>query len=206
LNRRFVIAIAYASPEVADALRAAFRADVDVVDVVNIRTRPWATLDLVLLPAGNEREAETFLEAGCPVVLLANERDDDAEFAAIELGALGYVLWSAPVATLRRMIGAALTGQPVFHRRVLGRWLRAQRRELAEPSVTENSMLTPRQLQILLMVAEGATTKEIAASFRIAKSTVDKHISHLLKRMGVPNRAAAVALLRMSRERRGSAA
>ena len=102
---------------------------------------------------------------------------------------------NASVETVRRSIWAALSGEPIFRRSVLGRWLRAQNRETRDDT-PGHLRLTTRQQQILALIAEGATNKEIAAGLRIERSTVDKHIGNLLRRMGAPNRAGAVGRLR----------
>jgi DNA-binding NarL/FixJ family response regulator len=152
-------------------------------------------IDLVIVASGSDWSEHRSGTATRPVVVLADRRDDDDEYEAIELGALGYLaLDEAPTVTVRRALLAAIDGETVFGRRALGRWLRAHRRELTQGSHIGGARVTARQRQILMLVAEGATTKEIAARLGVAKSTVDKHVSLLLKRVGAPNRAAAVGL------------
>jgi DNA-binding NarL/FixJ family response regulator len=56
--------------------------------------------------------------------------------------------------------------------------------------------LTPRQSQIVELIATGATDKEIAAQIGVRTATAQKHVARLLKRLGVRNRAAAVAVQR----------
>jgi DNA-binding NarL/FixJ family response regulator len=202
--RRLVVGIAYVPPKVVELLRAALGADVDLVDATRIRTASSRGLDLALVGQGPDwRLLDRLAAAGCPVVVLADTRNESAEYKAIEHGASGYLVMATPPATLRRALRAALAGEPVFRRSVLGRWLRAQvggPRERPEA----HAGLTPRQQQILGLIAQGATTKEIAGRLRIKNSTVDKHISHLLKRVGVPNRAAAVGALGWSAVQSGA--
>jgi DNA-binding NarL/FixJ family response regulator len=188
--------MAYVPPEAVDVVRSAIGSDVELRDAKRLSPQTSGALDLLLVGTGTEwRIKEQLLSTGYSVVFLTNTRDELEEYEAVERGAVGYLVASAPVETLRRSIWAALSGEPVFRRSVLGRWLRAQGRE-TRAEMPGYLRLTPRQQQILAMIAEGAANKEIAATLRIETATVDKHISNLLRRMGAPNRAGAVGLLR----------
>jgi two-component system nitrate/nitrite response regulator NarL len=199
IARRFVVGFAFTPPSVVQALRAAIGADVKLLDAARIPVRSTGEMDLLLVGPGADRRATDRLVAtGYPVVVLADARDEQEEYLAIEHGASGYQLLRTPVATLRRLLWAALAGEPIFGRRALGRWLRAQGRAATRRSAAVHAGLTPRQQQILELIAEGATTKEIAGKLRLKNTTVDKHISNLLKRVGVPNRAAAIGALGVS--------
>jgi DNA-binding NarL/FixJ family response regulator len=90
--------------------------------------------------------------------------------------------------------GALLQGQPGFARDVVGLWLV----ELRAKATVEASVagLTSRQSEILGLIGQGATDKEIAARLGIATATAQKHVANILRRLGVPNRAAAVAARR----------
>jgi DNA-binding NarL/FixJ family response regulator len=94
---------------------------------------------------------------------------------------------------LRRAISGALNGEPAYSREVTGVWLRARRE--AALAVVEDIDLTPRQRQIVALIASGATDKEIGGSLGIATATAQKHVTNILERLHVPNRAAAVAVV-----------
>ena len=178
-----------------EAVHLAVAADVDLIDAARVGARhPADVIDLVLVASGSDWSEHRSGTAANPVVVLADRRDDDDEYESIELGALGYLALEAPTVTVRRALLAAIDGETVFGRKALGRWLRANQRELTSATHIGGARVTARQRQILMLVAEGATTKEIAARLGVAKSTVDKHVSLLLKRVGAPNRAAAVGL------------
>jgi DNA-binding NarL/FixJ family response regulator len=194
--RRFVVGIAYASPDVVAVVRSAVGRDLELRDAQRLPHEPSGDIDLLLVGTRTEwRITDQLLSAGYSVVFLTDTRDEREEYEAVERGAVGYLVVSASVETVRRSIWAALSGEPIFRRSVLGRWLRAQNRETRD-DMPGYLRLTTRQQQILAMIAAGATTKEIAATLRIERSTVDKHVSNLLRRMGAPNRAGAVGRLR----------
>jgi DNA-binding NarL/FixJ family response regulator len=87
----------------------------------------------------------------------------------------------------------ALRGESIYGREVVGAWLR-------DGQGTRNAgegagRLTARQREIVSLIARGATDKEIGAALGIRTATAQKHVANLLRRLGVPNRAAAVGLL-----------
>ncbi len=82
-------------------------------------------------------------------------------------------------------------GEVAFSRAALGAWLRKRGED---PSNAATAKLTPRQRQIMALVARGASDKEIGGVLGIATATAQKHVANLLRRLGAPNRAAAVAM------------
>ncbi|MEK6227448.1 MAG: response regulator transcription factor [Chloroflexota bacterium] len=124
------------------------------------------------------------------VILTTNPSPSDAAHA-VAMGVFGYVDTHLPSEALRRSILGALRGEHAYSRRILstliknGRWLRASN---ALP-------LTPRQREVVMLIARGAADKEIARSLGITTATAQKHVTNLLRRLNVPNRAAAVAVM-----------
>jgi DNA-binding NarL/FixJ family response regulator len=124
------------------------------------------------------------------VILTTNPSQSDAAHA-VAMGAFGYVDAHLPSEAIRRSILGAMHGEHAYSRRVLsaliknGRWLRASN---ALP-------LTPRQREVIMLIARGAADKEIARSLGITTATAQKHVTNLLRRLDVPNRAAAVAAM-----------
>jgi len=124
------------------------------------------------------------------VILTTHPSSDDAT-RAVALGAFGYVDTHLSEEALRRSILGALQGEHAYSRRILsalirnGHWLRASN---ALP-------LTPRQREVIMLIARGAADKEIARSLGITTATAQKHVTNLLRRLNVPNRAAAVATM-----------
>lgn len=128
-------------------------------------------------------------------VVLTSEPSAQDEQRALELGAIGYLPLHLADGTLSKALRAIVAGQAGFSRTVLGRWLRGQDPRAA----VDAPELTKRQEQILELIARGAADKEIARELRIATATVHKHVQALLRRLGVPNRAAAVRYARAPR-------
>jgi len=120
--------------------------------------------------------------------------------AALEAGAVGLLDSEMPAEAMGRALRGALRGEPIYSREVLGAWLRGSRGTLRS-SVASVDGLTVRQREIVGLIARGATDKEIAATLGIRTATAQKHVANVLRRLGVPNRAAAVGLLMKNRAR-----
>jgi DNA-binding NarL/FixJ family response regulator len=142
-------------------------------------------------PALDWRNVAALASAGLRVLVLDADASARSEDLAIEAAAIGYLPLSIPPSALRRALHAAVRGESVFSRQALGRWLTNRK---AAQRGTVVSRLTARQQEILSLIAKGAADKEIAAHLGIAVATANKHVANTLKRLGVPNRAAAVAI------------
>jgi DNA-binding NarL/FixJ family response regulator len=121
-------------------------------------------------------------------VLVLTTFDTESDVvSAIEAGATGYLLKDAPRAELFRAIRAAARGEAVLAPAVATR-LVGQLREPAAPA------LTARELQVLELVARGATNRVVAARLQVSEATVKTHLVHAFGKLGVSDRTAAVAV------------
>ena len=127
------------------------------------------------------------------VVSVSNDKGDAAR--ALMAGAFGLLHTGLPVPALRRAITGALNGEPAYSRAALGQRIKA---ELTATMGRHGAELTPRQREIVGLIARGASDREIGGRLGIKTSTAQKHVQGLLRRLDVPNRAAAVAAM-MSR-------
>jgi DNA-binding NarL/FixJ family response regulator len=93
---------------------------------------------------------------------------------------------------MRRALVGALRGEPAYSRAVLSERIRIELGTAASRGA-RTLKLTPRQREVVALIATGASDKEIGTALGIATATAQKHVTHLLKRLDVPNRAAAVA-------------
>jgi DNA-binding NarL/FixJ family response regulator len=118
------------------------------------------------------------------LVLTTFDADTDV-LGAIEAGATGYLLKDAPRSELYRAVRAAARGEAVLSPPVATRVLRAARSD--EPS------LSAREIEILELVARGTTNREAAERLFISEATVKTHLIHIYTKLGVPDRASAVA-------------
>jgi DNA-binding NarL/FixJ family response regulator len=137
------------------------------------------------------------------VLVLTTYDTDSYVLPAIEAGATGYLLKDAPRDELLRAVRAAAAGQSVLAPSVATRLLNKVRSP-------EPDLLSQRELEVLELVAAGTTNREAAARLFISEATVKTHLLHIYAKLGVADRAAAVAaafslgLLKAARPERGS--
>ncbi|WP_277681360.1 response regulator [Saccharomonospora azurea] len=188
-------------PIVRDGLRGIFAAEEgftvvgeagDGAEAVTMAQRllPDVVLMDLRMPGTGGVEAISRLAAlGNPArVLVLTTYDTDSDvLPAIEVGATGYLLKDAPRAELVRAVRAAARGEsvlsPAVASRVLGR--------IREPA---DDTLTPREVEVLGLVAQGHTNKEAARVLFLSEATVKTHLLHIYAKFGVRDRAAAVAV------------
>ncbi|MGC5015006.1 response regulator [Streptosporangium sp. DT93] len=187
-------------PVVRDGLRGIF-ADDDAFEVVGeaadgpealavaLRTAPDVVLMDLRMPGMSGAEVIGLLREQNPGthVLVLTTFDDDADvLPAIERGATGYLLKDTPRADLRRAVQAAARGETVLSPSVAG--------VLAHGARTpERQALSRREFEVLGLIARGATNREVAAKLFITEATVKTHLLHVFAKLGVNDRAAAVA-------------
>ncbi|WP_431894316.1 response regulator [Nonomuraea sp. bgisy101] len=119
------------------------------------------------------------------LVLTTYDTDSDV-LPAIEAGATGYLLKDAPRDELMRAVHAAARGEAVLSPSVATRLL-GRVRAPADP-------LSARELEVLRLIAQGTTNREAAARLFISEATVKTHVLHIYTKLGVNDRAAAVAV------------
>jgi DNA-binding NarL/FixJ family response regulator len=118
------------------------------------------------------------------LVLTTYDTDDDV-LPAIEAGAIGYLLKDAPREELTRAVRAAFQGDAVLSPSVA-------RRLLGQVRQPTQDALSERELDVLRLIAGGASNREAAAKLFISESTVKTHLLHIYEKLGVRDRAAAV--------------
>ncbi|WP_327086334.1 response regulator transcription factor [Nonomuraea sp. NBC_01738] len=188
-------------PVVRDGLRGIFAGDgFEVVGeaadgpealAVALRTLPDVVLLDLRMPLMGGAEVIRRLRSDRPeirVLVLTTFFDDVDVVPALAAGAAGYLLKDTPRAELRQAVRAAARGETVLSPAVAG--------VLAErPAVPETAprVLSPRESEVLALIARGATNREVAAQLFITEATVKTHLIHLFAKLGVKDRAAAVA-------------
>ncbi|NJP48144.1 response regulator transcription factor [Streptomyces sp. PRB2-1] len=127
-------------------------------------------------------------EAGSParVLVLTTYDADSYVLPAIAAGATGYLLKDAPRAELLRAVRAAAHGEAVLSPAVAARLM-----DQVRPAAP--ALLSPREHEVLTWVAAGATNREVAARLLISEATVKTHLLNVYGKLGVGDRAAAVA-------------
>jgi DNA-binding NarL/FixJ family response regulator len=119
------------------------------------------------------------------LVLTTYDTDSDV-LPAIEAGATGYLLKDAPRDELFRAVSAADRGEAVLAPSVATRLMGQLRAPAKEP-------LSQRELEVLRLIARGSSNRDAAAQLFISEATVKTHLQHLYAKLGVNDRAAAVA-------------
>lgn len=119
------------------------------------------------------------------LVLTTYDTDDDV-LPAIEAGATGYLLKDAPREELIRAVRAAYQGDAVLSPSVARRLVGQVRKPAQET-------LSQRELDVLRLIADGEGNREAANKLFISESTVKTHLLHIYEKLGVRDRAAAVA-------------
>jgi DNA-binding NarL/FixJ family response regulator len=154
------------------------------------RLRPDVVLmDLRMPGTGGVAAITELARLGNPArVLVLTTYDTDSDvLPAIEAGATGYLLKDAPREDLYRAVEAAARGEAVLSPAVASRLLGRMR----EPA---RETLSQRELEVLTLVARGSTNKEAAKKLFISEATVKTHLIHVYAKLGVKDRAAAVAV------------
>ncbi|MGY0491666.1 response regulator [Streptomyces sp. WG-D5] len=124
------------------------------------------------------------------VLVLTTYDTDSDTLPAIEAGATGYLLKDAPREELFTAVRAAADGRTVLSPAVASRLVTAVR----TPAPAVDETLSAREREVLVLVAKGTSNKEIARELFISEATVKTHLTHVYGKLGVKDRAAAVAV------------
>jgi DNA-binding NarL/FixJ family response regulator len=145
-------------------------------------------MDLRMPRLGGAATIEALAEQGTAAnVLVLTTYDTDRDVVpALEAGATGYLLKDAPRDELLRAIRAAARGESVLAPSVATRLV-------AQLRTPEPDALSQRELEVLRLIAQGETNAAAAARLFISEATVKTHLLHIYAKLGVNDRAAAVA-------------
>jgi two-component system response regulator DevR len=167
----------------------------DALEKVDIHEPDIVVLD-IRLPGMSGVEVCQQITARHPesnVIMLTSYAEDEMLFAAIRAGAAGYVLKQIGGDDLVRAIEAVGRGEalldPTLTQRVFEQVRKAQREEEASAFAE----LTNQEMQVLRLVSEGKTNREIAEALYLGEGTVRNYVSNILSKLGVSNRAEAAA-------------
>jgi DNA-binding NarL/FixJ family response regulator len=156
-----------------------------------------ASPDVVLMdlnmPGMSGIEATQRLHAAAPlarVLVLTAVADERSVTEAILAGACGYLLKDAPIAQMIEGIRAAARGESLISPRVASHLVH-RLRQPPELEGGDSSEMTPRELQILELIARGMDNPEIARALFLSQHTVKNHVSSILVKMQVENRIQA---------------
>jgi DNA-binding NarL/FixJ family response regulator len=156
--------------------------------------------DLILMdirmPGLNGLAATRLIKASHPemriVILTVSEEDADL-FEAIKSGAAGYLPKSLDSSQFFALLEAVMRGEvgltPVLADKILREFARSDMPEMSDAP----DELTPREVEVLELVAQGSTNAEIAQTLGVSENTVKFHMKNILQKLHVRNRAEVVA-------------
>jgi DNA-binding NarL/FixJ family response regulator len=151
--------------------------------------QPDIVLMDIAMPGLNGLEAAERIHGILPavkIIILSMHASEEYVAQALKAGASGYLLKDAATAELEMALKSVSMGQfylsPAISRQVVETMLHG--------GPTGLDLLTPRQREILQLIAEGKSTREIAETLHLSVKTVEKHRSNLMRKLGLHNTAA----------------
>jgi DNA-binding NarL/FixJ family response regulator len=159
---------------------------------------PDVVLMDISMPGMNGLEATRQIKAELPevkIVILTIAEEDQNLFEAIKSGAQGYLLKDVEPQHLVEMVRGVFRGEAPISRVAAAKILTEFSRQAREADAGDRSKtgLTPREREVLGLVAGGATNKEIAAALDISPSTAKNHLQNILTKLHLENRVQAAA-------------
>ena len=154
--------------------------------------RPDLVLMDLRMPRLDGAAATARLVAELPrtrVLVLTTYETDDHILAAIEAGASGYLLKAAPQEEILAGIRSVVAGETVLAPSIAAKLVRRVRAGAAAPPAPT---LSPRELEVLRLVADGRSNPEIARTLHIGEATVKTHLIHVFEKLEVGDRTRAV--------------
>ncbi|MHC9573319.1 heme-responsive two-component system response HrrA [Corynebacterium diphtheriae] len=176
--------------EVATAEAAIVAAQAGGIDVILMDLRFGPGVQGTKLTSGADATAAIRRRMdNPPEVLVVTNYDTDADIlGAIEAGALGYMLKDAPPEELLAAVRSAAEGDTALSPTVANRLMSRVR--------APRNSLTPRELEVLKLVAGGSSNRDIGRRLLLSEATVKSHLVHIYDKLGVRSRTSAVAIAR----------
>lgn len=171
--------------------------------------RPDALLLDLSMPGGGHQALAAIMEqdaAAAVIVLTASEEDSDL-LDALKQGAKGYILKGVSASTLISAVRNVVAGESYVSPSLAARILTEIRGEAPLPAPSPNpyddalASLTPREEQILALVADGKSNKEVARQLNLQEKTIKHNMTRILQKLKARNRTEAAIFLRDARSR-----
>ena len=159
------------------------------VDAVTTFRPQLVTMDLALGTGIDGVEAIRRIrqvDRNLPVLVFTTYDTDADVVRAIDAGAIGYLLKDSTPQEIFAAVRGAAAGQSVLSPPVASRLLQQMQRP--------EEALTPREAELLTLLAKGMTNKELGKALFISEATVQTHLAHIYAKLGVDTRAAAVSV------------
>ncbi|MGZ4279378.1 MAG: response regulator transcription factor [Solirubrobacteraceae bacterium] len=171
-----------------------------------VGTRPDVALVSVALSGGGIAAAEQIAREApaTAVVLIGSAPTDEQLFGALRAGAAGFLLRETDPDRLAHALRGAINGEAPIPRtlvtRLVGEFRRNERRHTPVTG-PRGEELSRREAEVVRLLADGLDTRAVAAELRLSDVTVRRHVSSAVAKLGVADRAAAIAALQAAAER-----
>lgn len=155
-----------------------------------LELRPDVILMDMVMPVMNGAEATEAIIRAWPeakIMIVTSFLDDDKVYPALKAGAVSYILKTSKASRIADSIRETMNGTPVLEPEVMSKMMKQMRHDRVL-----HEELTDREMEILLLLANGCTNQEIADQLFIALKTVKTHVSNLLAKLEVHDRTQAV--------------
>lgn len=165
----------------AEAVALALRTELDV-----------AILDISMPKLTGLQAARRILEhrPGVRVLVLSMHDNEEFLFDALQAGALGYVLKSSAESDLVRACRTAMRGESFLYPRAVGALVRDYVGRVQRGELDQTDLLSPRETEIVKLIAEGHTSREIGEILSISSKTVERHRHNVLEKLQLRDRVA----------------
>lgn len=157
--------------------------------------RPDVILMDIQMPNGDGLQATRQIRETLPeiaVVILTASESDDHLYEAVRLGASGYLMKDLDAAELFELLAGITDNEVVMTRAMASRLLKIMANNNGQVADAAHD-LTERQIEVLRLLAQGASNPQIAEELVITVNTVKSHISHILTKLQLENRTQAAA-------------
>jgi DNA-binding NarL/FixJ family response regulator len=194
LVREGLMTLLQAVPDIEPVAAAA---DGEEAVALCARHRPDVVLMDLRMPKLDGVEATRRIRAGQPeteIVVLTTHADEASILDALQAGARGYLTKDAAIAEISRAVHAAADHHGLLDPLVQSRLLAAASAgpRPAPPPASLPDELTPREAEVLSLIARGLSNGEIATTLVVSEATVKSHVNHLFAKIGARDRAQAV--------------
>ena len=156
--------------------------------------RPDVVLMDIGMPGMSSFEAARLVDKHCPgtrLIFLTMYEDEEYLLQCLSVGAAGYVLKDAPAPKLISAVREVYQGRKYLSPQVLDKLVDVRARG-GSPGLARSAILTPREREVIKMIAEGNSVKEIANLLGLSIKTVEAHKFNLMRKLNIHNKAQLV--------------